>query len=130
MDISLDNIEKRYSDIPYPDGKQDRVNLVKEILLYSPHELNDKASCAQLLIDIFGDQVALYESLHEEDEYLIFHWVEKNWDSNSFEDTDLLISVLLHLQLKEVKGFLVEKKDTSNNTRIEKMLLEAISELD
>ncbi len=129
MKLNINMAEKKYSDIPYPEGKEARVSLFKEMLEEVSNLTVGKAKYVQLMLDILGDQVALYEDLKDEDKLLAFNWVKKNWSEDDFEYTESLVSVLLHLNFDSSRALLDQKLHQSENDKIKQLLLEAISEL-
>ena len=129
MKSIADLIEKRYSDIPYPGGKSDRATLLRDITNTDVDCLEVKTRCAQVIIDIFGDQVALYESLDGDDKSQILGWVVKNWHESDIEYVDLLVTITANIEPNSAREFLSEKLSKTSDVEVKGILEDGLSEI-
>lgn len=126
---TADLIEKQYSEIPYPDGKGDRIKLLRNIASADLGDIEIKVRCAQVIMDVLGDQVALYECLKDDDKSLLLSWVAKNWEESDIEYVELLVAIAINLDSNNVREFLSEKLGKTSNADVKSILEDGLSEI-
>jgi len=129
MQLTADLMEKRYSDIPYPEGKDDRVKLLRDITNSEIDGLKAKARCAQVVMDILSDQGALFENLESSDKREVLDWVARNWRESDIEYVDLLVTIATNLEPKSVKEFLSDILSKTSNADVKDILEDGLSEV-
>lgn len=130
MQFTADLIEKRYSDIPYPEGKDDRVTLLRDITNSEVNGLKDKIICAQVVMDILSDQGVLFENLVGSDKKEVLDWVAKNWCESDIEYVDLLVTIATNLEPKVAKEFLSHMLNKTSNSDVRDILEDGLSEIE
>lgn len=129
MQSRVDSFQKQYAEISYPKGKEDRAKLLSLISGTQISNLEDRARCAQIIMDILGDQTALYETLDDALTAPILSWVTISWDEIDNEYIDLLISIVVHLEPSMSREFLSRKLNETSNTAIKELIEDGLSEL-